>query len=194
MSICNQCLGWMNEIIGLLGWKKCGSCGYSQPIVKEDTTKMKVKSIEEAKARYGEIIDGKWADEGKWMVVLSLPPQISANWINTVTGKPTLKIYCNKDIVAPLNEAFELIIRRNLCDKLKTFDGCQNIRLVRGSTTAISTHCYGIGFDINASENQLGQPPKIDISLVNCFKDAGFDWGGDFKTRLDCMHFSYGWE
>lgn len=37
-------------------------------------------------------------------------------------------------------------------------------------------------------ENGLGMKPKFSPLFVSCFKNAGFNWGGDFK-RVDGMHY-----
>lgn len=98
------------------------------------------------------------------------------------------KLYCNKDFVVPATKALQNIIDRNLVKELKTFDGCFNIRQIRGSA-AMSLHSWGIAWDWNATWNQLGKEPTMSKELVQCFKDAGFNWGGDFKNRIDGMHF-----
>lgn len=97
------------------------------------------------------------------------------------------KIYCNKDLVAPLTKALSLIKERNLFSKIKTWDGCFNIRKKRG-LKSMSLHSWGIAIDINAFENQLFWGPKMSIELVEAFEEAGFDWGGRWK-RKDGMHF-----
>ncbi len=97
------------------------------------------------------------------------------------------KVYCNKLLSGPLAIAFNNIIKGDLLDQVKTWDGCFNIRQIRGSA-AMSLHSWGLAIDINASGNGLGQQPIISPELVQCFLDAGFDWGGNFK-RLDGMHF-----
>lgn len=97
------------------------------------------------------------------------------------------KLYCNKDIIAPLSKAFKNLIDREFIKELKTFDGCFNIRKQRGASSQ-SLHSWGVAIDVNASWNGLGKKPTLSTGFVKCFKDAGFDWGGDFK-RLDGMHF-----
>lgn len=97
------------------------------------------------------------------------------------------KIYCNKDAVAPLRQAFSNIIGRGLVSELKTWDGCFNIRKKRGSTTP-SLHSWGVAVDVNAAWNRFGESPSMSKEFVQCFKDAGFDWGGDWK-KPDGMHF-----
>ena len=97
------------------------------------------------------------------------------------------KIYCNKDIVAPLSAAFKNLIDRGFVKELKTFDGCFNIRKQRGATSQ-SIHSWGCAIDVNAAWNQLTKTPTLSSGFVKCFTDAGFDWGGNWQ-RLDGMHF-----
>ena len=97
------------------------------------------------------------------------------------------RIYCNKDMVKPLEQAFTNLIQRNHVGELKTWDGCFNIRKKRG-LTSMSLHSWGIAIDVNAFENGLNVKPKLSPGFVKCFTDAGFDWGGTW-TRLDGMHF-----
>jgi len=97
------------------------------------------------------------------------------------------RIYCNKDLVQPLANAFQELIRTGHVKELKTWDGCFNIRKKRG-LTSMSLHSWGIAVDMNAFENGLGQTPKLSAGFVKCFTDNGFDWGGTWK-RKDGMHF-----
>jgi len=115
------------------------------------------------------------------------------------------RIYCHRLLVPMFTRAFRLIISRGLTAELKTWDGCYVERTIRGyeakyaelfktspleaAERYLSIHSWGLAFDINAFENQLGQTPAMSPDLVKCFKDVGFDWGGDFKTRVDGMHF-----
>lgn len=105
---------------------------------------------------------------------------------------PTLpnRIYCNYDLVAKLEQALQNTIDRGLQDELKTWDGCFNVRLKRGSKDPEdwSLHSWGIAIDINAAWNGLGKEPQMSEALVKCFTDAGFHWGGNW-TRKDGMHF-----
>jgi hypothetical protein len=98
------------------------------------------------------------------------------------------RIYCNKDMVEPLSKAFHNLIQRGHVNELKTWDGCFNIRKKRG-LASMSLHSWGIAIDVNAFENGLNQTPKLSPGFVKCFTDAGFDWGGLWKSRPDGMHF-----
>jgi hypothetical protein len=97
------------------------------------------------------------------------------------------RLYCNKDLIAPLTQAFKNLIATGNVNKLKTWDGCFNIRKKRG-LVSMSLHSWGIAIDLNAAWNGLGQVPTLTPSFVKCFTDAGFDWGGTW-TRKDGMHF-----
>jgi hypothetical protein len=97
------------------------------------------------------------------------------------------RIYCNRDLIQPLANAFQELIRTGCVNELKTWDGCFNIRKKRG-LSSMSLHSWGIAIDVNAFENGLGQTPKLSPEFVKCFTDNGFDWGGTWK-RKDGMHF-----
>lgn len=97
------------------------------------------------------------------------------------------RIYCNKDMIGPLSQAFKNLISTGAVTELKTWDGCFNIRKMRG-LSSMSLHSWAIAVDVNAFENGLNQLPKLSAKFVKCFTDAGFDWGGTW-TRKDGMHF-----
>jgi len=97
------------------------------------------------------------------------------------------KVYCNKTMVKPSEKAFSNLITTGYVKELKTFDGCFNIRNIRGRTTP-SLHSFGAAMDFNAAWNQLGKPSAFSAGFVKCFTDAGCDWGGEWQ-RKDGMHF-----
>jgi hypothetical protein len=125
---------------------------------------------------------------------------------NLEIGVIPKRIYCNKDMIEPLSKGFDNLITTGHVSELITWDGCFNIRPMRGyekkfqavwkreglksAIRYMSLHSYGYAFDVNAFENRLGMKPKLSEAFVQCFKSAGFDWGGDFKgNRIDGMHF-----
>jgi len=97
------------------------------------------------------------------------------------------RIYCNKDLIKPLEAAFKALIATGCVNELKTWDGCFNIRKKRG-LASMSLHSWAIAIDVNAFENGLGVNPKLSPKFVKCFTDNNFDWGGTWK-RKDGMHF-----
>jgi hypothetical protein len=103
---------------------------------------------------------------------------------NTVIPK---KIYCNIDLIKPLQKAFSNIDKRGLLDEIYEWNGCFNIRNKKSGSTP-SLHSWGLAIDINAKSNGFNKEPTMSKELVQCFKDAGFVWGGDWATQ-DGMHF-----
>jgi len=97
------------------------------------------------------------------------------------------RLYCNRDMVGPLKDAFFKLILTGCVDELKTWDGCFNIRNKRNGGTP-SLHSWGVAIDVNAAWNRMGKEPTLSPEFVQCFKDAGFDWGGDWRVK-DGMHF-----
>lgn len=114
------------------------------------------------------------------------------------------RIYCNADLVPVLTQAFKNLIATGAVKELKTWDGCWNFRPIRGyekkyeaamaannvelAMKYLSTHSWACAIDVNASENGLGQKPKLSAKFVKCFMDAGMEWGGGW-SRPDGMHF-----
>lgn len=153
---------------------------------------MKTKTFDEAVVRYGPIISGKWPGEPNWMEVVHMPDWFIAQ-VKGLDGNPCKRIYMNKDMVKPFLDALDRLVTTGRSVELKTFDGCWNIRLVRGSKDAQSAHSYGLAVDLNAPENPLGGPVAFSKEFIQCFIDAGFDAGANFG-RVDGQHFSYAWE
>lgn len=91
-----------------------------------------------------------------------------------------------------------------LMDRVLTFDGAFNARMIRGTPKpghdprhpkALSNHAFGLAFDINAAMNGINQPPArrdergCVYDLLPLAWDHGFYWGGNFRSPLDGMHF-----
>lgn len=97
------------------------------------------------------------------------------------------RIYCNREMITPLDTAFQNLITRGFVTELKTWDGCFNIRKKRGAASS-SLHSWGVAIDLNAAWNGFGKKPTLSAGFVKCFTDAGFDWGGVWG-KPDGMHF-----
>lgn len=117
----------------------------------------------------------------KKLVVWDVPTELEIGFIPK-------KIYCNSLMVQPLSVAFANLINRGFVNELKTWDGCWNIRKMRGGTN-YSLHSWAIAVDVNAAENGLNVKPKLSPGFVKCFTDAGFEWGGHWISPIDGMHF-----
>lgn len=144
----------------------------------------------QARTRYGPIVGKCWLAESAHCVSIALPKDLGEGWINSASGLPVKKLYVNKDMAIPLLQALQNVRDRGLSQALKTYDGCFDVRDVRGAPGRLSTHAYALAIDINAETNALGTPGDLPIELVSCFIHAGFLWGGDF-ARSDPMHFQY---
>ena len=159
---------------------------------KREVIMVNPMSLIEAQAKYGGIHNGVWGNEAKFCQLIDIPEEIGGSWINTVTHAYVDHIYCNKDFAPHLLAALSNVKNANLLHELKSFDGCYEIRDVRAQPGSISCHSYAMAIDINAFENQMGHPTSFSPEFVECFKKAGFIWGGNFK-RCDPMHFTLGW-
>lgn len=124
---------------------------------------------------------GPPSQDNKNLVLWDVPSELEI-------GVIPKRIYCNKDLVAPLTQAFKNLIATGCVNELKTWDGCFNIRKKRGANS-MSLHSWAIAIDINAFENQMYQTPKLSSGVVKCFTDAGFEWGGNWDKKIDGMHF-----
>ncbi len=103
---------------------------------------------------------------------------------------PAKKILINKEFKAKLFVALTNIERAGLQHEIKTFDGCYNERSVRGMDST-SLHAWAMAIDINAATEKLAQQStNFSGQFIAIMKAAGLFWGGDFKSRLDSMHFA----
>lgn len=130
---------------------------------------------QQAKNKYGEP-----SESNPCMTLWDVPTELEIGIIPK-------RLYCNKDMVKPLESAFRNLIKTGYVKELKTWDGCFNIRKKRGSTST-SLHSWGIAVDLNAAWNGFGKTPTLSAKFVKCFTDAGFDWGGTW-SKPDGMHF-----
>jgi len=149
------------------------------------------KDLSEINERYGPLqfssdLGLHWPKAPDYIRPWSVPNVVKI----TYAGKPVYRIFCNKDVHEPLTAVFDELIAKGLHTQLKTFDGCFNVRWVRGVPGVASIHSWGLAFDFNAQENGLGMTPKWTPDFVAVWKDKGFTWGGDFK-RIDGMHFQW---
>lgn len=75
---------------------------------------------------------------------------------------------------------------------LADFAGAYVKRNVRGSSSAISCHAFGAAIDLDPKHNPMnynGNLGSFPRDVINYFKQEGWYWGGDFKSRKDPMHF-----
>lgn len=91
----------------------------------------------------------------------------------------------------PLQSVLDELSENGELGLIRTFDGTYNPRLVRGSSTSLSSHAYATSIDVNAGENPMGSPPtENQRKLATVFEDHGWYWGDRFSRR-DPMHFEW---
>lgn len=72
-------------------------------------------------------------------------------------------------------------------------DWSYNNRPIRGSNRP-SNHSWGLAIDIDATQYPLGSRKRLPSWIVELFRAHGFDYGGDWTSRPDPMHFEFnGW-
>jgi predicted chitinase len=116
------------------------------------------------------------------------------------TGEQFTSIKGHRLLEGPLKKALRLVCERGLAGELKTYDGCFNVRPIK-SGRSLSVHSWGLALDFNAEANPFQSPaPSFsdmvrDFSdeLVRCFAEAGFEWGGLWKSIKDPMHLQLPW-
>ena len=137
---------------------------------------------------YGPILAGIWNEASLWMTTIPVPLVLRPVW--KFQGHQVGSVGCNKDLVDPLQKAWSNLIGRNCIGLVSSYDGCLSVRKSRTDQQQ-SVHSWALAVDINASTNLLGTAGNMDARLIACFVDAGFGWGGNFKTIKDPMHFEF---
>jgi hypothetical protein len=131
--------------------------------------------------------------QNKWFVTWTVPADIQAALSHVrfsaagTIGFPK-RIFVNKDLKDKLEAALRNVITAGLAKELKTWDGCFMIRK-KMTNSSMSLHSWAIAIDLNAAENGLGKTPKLSAKFVKCFTIEGLEWGGNWTSIKDGMHF-----
>lgn len=148
------------------------------------------------KQRFGDPVNDRKTFEKKNMVLYDIPDSLNKE----IPVLPN-RIYINKIMVEPLTKVLTELVSKGLHKEIKTFDGCFNVRKMRGSNV-ISMHSFGIALDFNAAWNPLirgvvhTKRAELRKKYVNwsekflqVWRNNGFECGADWNTVLDGMHF-----
>lgn len=125
---------------------------------------------------------GQLAFERKYCTLWDIPADIN----EAIPALPN-RLYCNKDLIEPLEETLRELIALKLHKDIVSFGGCFNPRPIRGTKNTPSMHCWAIAIDLNAHENPLGGPVKFSKAFLDVWRKR-FVCGAYFR-RLDGMHF-----
>lgn len=107
----------------------------------------------------------------------------------TIAGGKTVTIACHVAVAARMARVFQKLKAENALGLIKTYDGCFNIRKVRGGNRP-SLHAWGLAIDLNAGQFPLGSAQRQNAVLVRAWTAEGFFSGSKFH-RPDPMHFQY---
>lgn len=97
---------------------------------------------------------------------------------------------CHRLVKEPLERAFVEIAARGLWRLIYTFDGLWVARhMTWNARRPLSSHSWGIAFDLNAATNPYGGGISAENRVLNeVLSRYGFAWGGDWSGAKDAMH------
>ena len=151
--------------------------------------------LEKIRATFGDIfhyvlsdhsLDPRWQTD--FLVRVPLPFAIPLCWDKSRTVN---QMICHKLLAGIFTDVFGRLQNAGLQEKITSFGGCFSFRAQR-TGTRLSAHSWGIAIDLNPETNAQGTAGNMDPGVVRIFRDAGFDWGGDWQGRSqDPMHFQF---
>lgn len=103
---------------------------------------------------------------------------------------PQARIYVHRDFKAALIPAFTALQNGGHYREIKTFDGCFNIRHVRGSYSVLSVHSWGAAIDLNAWDNPMATAGKWTAAFIRTMQAHRIYCGQSWTGRKDPMHFA----
>ena len=136
-------------------------------------------------------IGGDWEKENIIKVTI---PQLKGVLYPYTDTPISGNVYFHKKIAKQITGFFNELESTNLHHDIITWGGSFVPRLIRGSSS-LSSHSFGIAFDINMEWNKLGATPATAgergsvRNIVAIANKYGLFWGGHFVTRKDGMHF-----
>ncbi len=105
--------------------------------------------------------------------------------------KPVTRSRCHKLLVDNFKKVFLDIKAAGLENVVKNYGGIYAPRPIRGHPSHPSTHSWGIAIDLEPEKFPLGSQARFPDDIITIFRNAGFFYGGDFKSRKDPMHFQF---
>ena len=151
--------------------------------------------LEEIVATFGDIydyirpggqLDPRW--QADHLASVELPFFLPLAWD---PSKSINRMTCHTRMAETFVSVFGLVQTGGLQSKIKTFGGCFAFRQQR-TGARLSTHSWGIAIDLNPGTNAQGSSGDMDAGVIEIFRSAGFEWGGDWSgKRRDAMHFQF---
>lgn len=151
--------------------------------------------LEEVLATFGDIrsyiradgsLDPKW--QADFLTRIELPFPLSLSWAPATRVN---EMTCHKRLAEVFSDVFVRAQTGGMQEKINTFGGCFSFRPQR-TGSKLSTHAWGIAIDLNPLSNAQGTAGDMDAGVIAIFRDAGFEWGGEWEgNRRDPMHFQF---
>ncbi len=153
------------------------------------------RGIEEIIEVFGDIrehigADGKLAAswQTNYLTRANLPFPLRLAWdpSRTIT-----QMMCHQTMTSAFADVFGTILERGLQASVTSFGGCFAFRPQR-TGNKLSAHSWGIAIDLNSESNPQGSAGNMHAGLIEIFRSAGFEWGGDWQgAARDPMHFQF---
>jgi hypothetical protein len=163
--------------------------------VSPNTNLLPPKGIDQIIETFGDIhdyiqpdgtLDVQWPIKFLDYVALPVPLMLSFDHTKTITH-----FRCHKLLVDTMEALFNEIKNRGLEPELFSFGGCFSFRPQR-TASRLSAHSWGIAIDLNSESNVQGTSGDMNAGVIAVFRQAGFEWGGDWPGRAkDPMHFQF---
>ena len=140
-----------------------------------------------------EYVDEKGCfDESSWcadmLTAIQIPFPVALSWDYT---RRVRSVRCHKKLAGIIGDAFHAVKREGFEGEIVTLGDFYNFRSKR-TCAKLSTHCWGISFDLNPEINIPGTKGCISDKLVKLLQEFGFTWGGHLKGAYkDPMHFQF---
>ncbi len=142
---------------------------------------------------YREVGDGRVQADADWVRANIVSCRLSrANG----AGEDVLA-WCHRKVKEPLEAAFADVEERGLWHLIHSFDGLWVPRhKAWNPSRGLSSHSWGIAFDLNAATNPYGGGASVENRALNeVFHLYGFAWGGDCENPNNGMHWEMAdWE
>jgi len=130
--------------------------------------------------------DLRWHTD--FLARIALPFVLPLSWDKSRT---VTQMTCHNSMAGLFTDVFGHLQTSGLQETITSFGGCFSFRSQRIGTK-LSAHSWGIAIDLNPESNAQGALGNMDLGIVGIFRDAGFEWGGDWQEKSrDPMHFQF---
>ena len=119
---------------------------------------------------------------------VSLPFPLRLAWD---PSRAITQMTCHRSMASAFTDVFARIQEVGLQGSVTSFGGCFAFRPQR-TGSKLSSHCWGIAVDLNSESNAQGSYGNMPAGVIEIFRSAGFEWGGEWQGRTrDPMHFQF---